>query len=59
MKTRPVGAEMLLADGRSDGRTDRYDEATSRFSQFCEVPKNHIKSGGNLRYFRTPQRNGN
>jgi len=28
----PVGAEMSHADGRSD----RHDEANSRFSQFCE-----------------------
>jgi len=60
MKTLPLRAELLLADGqtdgqtdrradgRADGRTDRHDEATSRFSQFCEVPKNHIKSGGKL-----------
>jgi len=32
MKIRPVGAELL----HEDGRTNRYDEATSRFSQFCE-----------------------
>jgi len=29
MKIRPVGTEM-------DGRTDRHDEANSRFWQFCE-----------------------
>jgi hypothetical protein len=23
---------------RTDGQTDRHDEAASRFSQFCEVP---------------------
>ena len=32
MKIRPVGAELLHADVR----TDRYHEANSRFSQFCE-----------------------
>ena len=32
MKIRPVGAELFHADGR----TDRHDEANSRFSQFCE-----------------------
>jgi hypothetical protein len=32
MKIRPVGAELLYADGQ----TDRHDEANSRFSQFCE-----------------------
>ena len=29
---RPVGAELY----RADRRKDRYDEANSRFSQFCE-----------------------
>jgi hypothetical protein len=33
---RPVGAELFHADGRTDGRTDKHDEANSRFSQFCE-----------------------
>jgi hypothetical protein len=32
MKIRPVVAELFLADGR----TDKHDEANSRFSQFCE-----------------------
>jgi len=32
MKIRPVGAELF----RADGQTDRYDDAKSRFSQFCE-----------------------
>jgi hypothetical protein len=32
MKIRPVEAELF----HSDGRTDRHDEAYSRFSQFCE-----------------------
>jgi len=32
MKILPVGTEFLLADRR----TDRHDEANSRFSQFCE-----------------------
>jgi hypothetical protein len=32
MKIRPVGAELL----RADGRTDVHDEANWRFSQFCE-----------------------
>jgi hypothetical protein len=36
MKIRPVGAELFHADGR----TDRHDEANSRFSQFRErAPK--------------------
>jgi len=32
MKIRPVGAELIHADGQTDG----YDEANSRFSQFFE-----------------------
>jgi len=34
MKIRPVGAELFHA--YTDGKTDRYEEANSRFSQFCE-----------------------
>jgi hypothetical protein len=33
MKIRGVGAELFM---RTDGRTDGRDEASSRFSQFCE-----------------------
>jgi hypothetical protein len=36
MKIRHVGAELLHADGRTDGRTDKHDEANSRSPQFCE-----------------------
>jgi hypothetical protein len=46
MNIRPVGAELSHADGQTqtqrrtdrhtDGRTDRPDEANSRFAQFCE-----------------------
>jgi len=44
MKIRPVGADLLHADtrtdgereGRKDGRTGRYNEANSHISQFCE-----------------------
>jgi hypothetical protein len=32
MNVRQMGAELLHADGR----TDREDEANSRFSQFCK-----------------------
>ena len=32
MKIRPVAAELSHAEGR----TDRHDEANSRFLQFCE-----------------------
>ena len=36
IEIRPVGAEMLHADGGKDKRTDRHYEANSRFSQVCE-----------------------
>ena len=38
MKIRPMGAELLHMGGLEGGRTDRYDEATFRFWQFCEQP---------------------
>jgi hypothetical protein len=34
MKIRPVRAD-FRADKLTDGRTDRYDERNSRFSEFC------------------------
>ena len=36
MKIRSVGAELFHADGLTDRQTHTYDEAKSRFSQFCE-----------------------
>jgi len=30
------GRSRAVLCGRTDGRTDRHDEAMSRFSQFCE-----------------------
>ena len=36
MNIRLVGAELFLADGRTDEQTYRHDEANSGFSQFCE-----------------------
>ena len=36
VKIRPVGAELFHAGGRADGRTGGHDEASSRFSRFCE-----------------------
>ena len=43
MKIRPIGAELVHVDGQEDRQKDRqthrqYDEADSRFSQFCERP---------------------
>ena len=36
MKISPVGTELFYEDGPTDGQTERYDEANSRFSQFFE-----------------------
>jgi hypothetical protein len=36
MKIHLVGAELFLAEGRTDRRTDRYDEANSHLPQFRE-----------------------
>jgi hypothetical protein len=36
MKILQVGTELFLTDG---GRTDGYEEANSRFSQFANAPK--------------------
>jgi hypothetical protein len=35
-KIRLAEAELCHVGGRTDGRTDRYDKANVRFSQFCE-----------------------
>lgn len=32
-------AELFHAGGRADDRTDRHDETTGLFSQFCELAK--------------------
>jgi len=36
MKTYSVGAELFHANRQVEGRTDRYDETTTHFSQFFE-----------------------
>ena len=36
MKIRPLGAEFFHADRQTNRRTDRHNEANSRFSLFCE-----------------------
>jgi len=36
MKFRLLGAELFRAEGRTDGQTERHDEANSRSSQFCQ-----------------------
>jgi len=35
MKMCSVGAELVLADGRTDRQTDRHDEGNTLFSQTC------------------------
>ena len=40
MKILPAEAELFHAGGRTSGRTDRHDEANSRFLQFCEQDYN-------------------
>jgi len=42
MKIRPVEAELFHADGRTDGRTDRQNEANDRLSQICERARNWL-----------------
>ena len=36
VKIRPLRAEFFHADGRTDGRNGGHNEASIRFSQFCE-----------------------
>jgi hypothetical protein len=36
MKIRPVGAELFLVEGLTNGMTGRHAEANGHFSQFCE-----------------------
>ena len=43
MKLRLVEAELFHKDGRTDGRTDRYDKFSSRCSPFLH----HIWNEGN------------
>jgi hypothetical protein len=37
MKTHPLRAEFFHVYRQTDGLKDRYDEANSRFSKFCEL----------------------
>ena len=39
LEIRQVGAEPFCAGGRADGRTDRHDEANSRFRSFAKASK--------------------
>ena len=45
MKIRPLGAQLFLADVR----TDRHDEANIRFSQFCKK-RNRLINVGIMRF---------
>ena len=40
MKIHPVGAELLNADGRTDGRTERHTKPVVAFDKFANAPKN-------------------
>jgi len=37
MRVRPVGADLLPADGQTDGEKERLDEVNTHFSRFCET----------------------
>ena len=39
MKMLPVGAELFLAVGRTDGRTERHDETNGRFCNLAKATK--------------------
>ena len=43
MKISPVGAELFHADGQTDRRIVRSDEANSRFYKFCECTLKSIQ----------------
>jgi hypothetical protein len=39
MKIRPVGAKLFHADRRTDGQTDRHDEAIGHFRNIANALK--------------------
>lgn len=43
MKIRPVGAELLHSDGRTNIRTDRHEKANNAFRNFGSASKTHDK----------------
>jgi hypothetical protein len=49
-KNCPVEAELFhtYRNGRTDGRTDRYDEGNNHFSQFANVPTNNNNNNNNV-----------
>jgi len=38
---RPVGAQLFQPDRRTNGRTDKDDDANSHFSQCCQLAKHN------------------
>jgi hypothetical protein len=42
IKLRPVGDQLFHADGQTDGQTDRYVEANSRFITILVSRKNVV-----------------
>jgi hypothetical protein len=46
MKIRRFGAELFLADRRKKRRTDRHDEANSRFRNFGKRLKTYLTQEG-------------
>jgi hypothetical protein len=40
MKILPFEAELFYGDGRTNGQTERHDEANSPFRNFANAPKN-------------------
>jgi len=51
MKIRPVGDELFHAEGR----TDRHDEANSRFSQFFPITWKRVTSTENSQIYYIQQ----
>jgi hypothetical protein len=46
MKIRRVGAQLFLADRRKERRTDRHDEANSRFRNLGQRLKTYLAQEG-------------
>jgi len=46
LKIRALGQELFHAEGQTDRQADRYDEANSRFSQFCGTRLKTLSSSG-------------
>ena len=46
MKIRSVSAELFHPDGRTDGRTNEHDEASSRLRNFANATPGKLESLG-------------